>query len=129
MAGEVFYDNDGKAISLSLSHTIVSKHLAVVSGILGIAQTAGDSGDTVALRVDDAIHQFWVPDALDPSVGDIIYVDIADITGHSVDDTAFSTTAGSGKVALCLVTQNRFGSAGDYHVKGKSFLHVQTVGA
>lgn len=101
MAGEnTLLDNDGKSVGVTLSYTVLKNQLAVVEGWLGVSSGSGDSGDRVALQCDDRAYQFTVPSALAVVKGDIVYITVADLTGHVPDDTAYTKTAGAGKVAL-----------------------------
>lgn len=101
MAGEdTLFDNDGKSIGVTLTSTVVKNRVAVVEGWLGISSGSGDSGDRIALQCDDRAYQFTVPTALAVEKGDVVYLEVADLTGHYPDDTAYSKTAGAGKVAF-----------------------------
>jgi hypothetical protein len=101
MAGEAtHFDNDGKSVQVTLSYTVLKDYVAVVEGWLGIAGGSGDSGDMISLATDDRAYQFTVPTALAVEKGDIVYIEVADLTGHYPDDSAYSKTAGAGKVAF-----------------------------
>jgi plastocyanin len=102
--GDTFFESDGKAVDVSLLYTVGKGEVAVVEGWLGIAGASGDSGDEIALIVDDREYQFEVPAALSVSKGDIVYLEVADVTGHTPDSTAWGTTAGSGKIAFFKAT-------------------------
>ena len=105
MAGEnTYFESDGKAVNVLLSATVEKNMVAVVEGWVGITGASGDSGDYVALSVDDREYQFTVPSTLDVAKGDIVYIEVADVTGHIPDDTAWSVEAGAGKVALFKAT-------------------------
>ena len=108
MAGENSYlESDGKAVDVDLSYTVGKDQVAVVEGWLGVAMGSGDSGDTIALGVDDREYQFTVPSGLSVSKGDIVFIEVADLTGHVPDDTAYSTSAGAGKVAFFKATADK----------------------
>lgn len=101
MSGENTYlDNDGRAVDVALTATVAANQVAVVEGFVGIAVKGGDSGDTVALTIDDRAYQFTVPASLSVSKGATVYVDITDLTGHIPDDSAYYTASGSNRVAL-----------------------------
>jgi hypothetical protein len=105
MAGENTYkESDGKAVNVVLSYTVDKDQLCVVEGWLGIAGASGDSGDQIALSVDEYEYQLTVPSGLSVAKGDIVYITVADLTGHIPDDTAYTTSAGAGKVALMKAT-------------------------
>lgn len=105
--GDTFFDNDGKAVQVHLTYSVVKNQVAVVEGIVGIAATAGDSGDDVALSIDFRAYQFVVPSGLSVSKGQTVYVEIADLTGHTPDSTAYSTTAGAGKHPLFRALEDK----------------------
>ena len=108
MAGaNTYLESDGKAVDVDLTSTVGKNQVAVVAGWLGVSQASGDSGDTVALAVDDREYQFTVPDTLDVSKGDIVYVEVADLTGHIPDDAAYGTTAGAGLIAFFKATMDK----------------------
>lgn len=99
---ETHFDNDGKAVDVDLTATVAASQVAVSQGFLGITGSAGVSGDTIALNIDQRAYQFTVPTSLTVNKGDIVWVDMADLTGHTPDDSAYSTSAGSGKRALFI---------------------------
>lgn len=105
--GDTFFESDGKAVNVDLLYTVEKGELAVVDNWVGIAGGDGDSGDEIALIVDDREYQFVVPSTLDVSKGDIVYLDVDDLTGHTPDSTAYSTTAASGSVALFKATSDK----------------------
>lgn len=105
--GDTFFESDGKAVNVDLLYEVSKGQLAVVDGWLGIAGADGESGDQIALIVDDREYQFEVPANLSVSKGDIVYIEVADLTGHDVDATAYGTTAGAGKVALFKATSDK----------------------
>lgn len=102
--GDTFFESDGKAVNVDLLYTVEAGEVAVVDSWLGIAGGRGDSGDSIALAVDDREYQVVVPSGLSVSKGAIIYIEIADVTGHTPDDTAYGTSAGSGKLAFIKAT-------------------------
>ncbi len=111
MAGNnTFLESDGKAVDVLLSYTVAKDQVAVVEGWLGIAGESGDSGDYIALAVDDREYQFTVPAGLAVAKGAIVYIEVADLTGHVPDDEAWSTSAGSGKVAFFKATAAKDGN-------------------
>lgn len=105
MAGENTYkESDGNSVVVALSYTVDKGDVVVAEGWIGIANADGDSGEQIALSVDDAEYQLTVPAGLTVNKGDIVYVTIADLTGHIPDDTAYTTSAGAGKVAFLKAT-------------------------
>lgn len=103
--GDTREESDGRAVNVDLLHTVAKDEIAVVDGWLGIASADGDSGDTIALDLEDNERAITVPASFDPAKGAIIYIEVADVTGHTPDDTAYGTSAGSGKVAFAKVTR------------------------
>jgi hypothetical protein len=122
----VFKDSYGAAVQRTLLGTAVRQ--LVTDGLwAGINQESGDSGDTTAWEIEDAIYQWYAPDSLTVNDGDTVYLDLADHTGGIPDDTAYSTSSGAGKIALCKaiggkVTAN---GSGNHYVIGRSLLHMQ----
>ncbi len=105
MAGENTYlESDGKSIGVDLLYTVAAGQLAVVDGWLGIVEAGGASGDHVAMNIDQREYQYTVPASLEVAKGQIVYVEVADLTGHKPDNSAYSTSAGAGKVAAFKAT-------------------------
>lgn len=104
---DTYFESDGKSVNVTLIATVVKDQVAVVEGWLGITGSDGDSGDTIALIADNREYQFTVPTALDVAKGDIVYITVADLTGHTPDDTAYTKTAGAGKVAFFKATSDQ----------------------
>lgn len=101
----VYKESDGQAVNVDLLYTVEANQLIVADGWTGITMAAGESGDTIALDIQMGIErQLEVPSSLSVSKGDIIYLEVADVTGHTPDSTAYSTSAGSGKIALMKTT-------------------------
>lgn len=103
--GNTFFDNEGKSVTLPVTATVEGNQIAVVSGWLGITANRAESGENVALTIDRRGYQLQVPTALAAEVGDTIYIDLTDLTGHTPDSTAYSKSAGAGKKALLRVTE------------------------
>jgi hypothetical protein len=97
-------ESDGKSVQVDLLYEVDRGQIAVVQGWLGVMAEGGDSGDTRAMTVESVERQFTVPAGLTVNKGDIVYIDVTDVTGHDVDDTAWSTSAGSNKVAFFKAT-------------------------
>lgn len=106
--GDMFKESDGKSISVTLTATVEPNSLAVVDGWLGMAVRGGESGDSCALSLDPAVYQIELPTALSLTTGDLVYVNITDLTGNTPDDTAYSTSSGANRVAAfkCVGDQN-----------------------
>lgn len=105
--GSAVFDNDGKAVTVSLSYTVAKGRVAYVEGWLGISAGSGDSGDSIALTVDNRGYQFQVPSGLSVSKGDTVYITVATLTGHYPDDAAFTTSAGAGKIKLFKAIEDK----------------------
>ena len=108
VAGETaFFESDGKAVNVDLLYEVAKGSVIVAEGWLGLAGGDGDSGDSVALIVDNREYQFTVPAGLSVSKGDIVYVTVATVTGHYPDDEAYGTSAGEGKIAFFKATADK----------------------
>lgn len=101
---QTFKESDGKAVNVTLSYTVLKDWLVVVEGWVGIADSSGNSGEEIALSVDNYEYQLTVPSGLAVAKGAIIYITVATVTGHRPDDAAYTTTAGAGKVAVFKAT-------------------------
>lgn len=109
MAVNALRRKDGHAVDLVLdAGDVEAGEIVVVDGWLGIAPRDADSGDTIALNVENAEFDMILPTSLAAVTGDEIYVTVADVTGHTVDSTAYSKTSGAGKRKLgrCATDQN-----------------------
>lgn len=106
VAGQpTYFESDGKAVNVTLTDgDVVKGAVAVINGWVGIAGETKESGEELALIVDDREYQFKVPAGLAVAKGAIVYITVATITGHYPDDEAYTTTAGAGKVALFKAT-------------------------
>lgn len=110
-ASVTYFESDGKAVNVTLTNgDVVKGAVAVINGWVGITGQAADSGESLALIVDDREYQFVVPAGLSVSKGDIVYITVATITGHYPDDEAYTTSAGAGKVALFKATADKDGN-------------------
>lgn len=98
-------ESDGKAVNVDLLYTVGKDAVAYIEGWLGIAMASGDSGDKIALAVDDREYQFTVPVGLSVAKGAIVYITVATLTGHIPDDEAYTTSAGGGKLAFFKATK------------------------
>ena len=98
---------DGKAVDVTLSHTVTANQAAYVEGFLGFVHSDGDSGDTVAMNQDKREYQLIVPTALAVSKGDTIYIDVTDLTGHTPDSTAYYKAADTNRVAFMKATADQ----------------------
>jgi len=101
---QVYKESDGRAVNVDLLYSVEALQVAVVDDWLGITLESGDSGDVIALEIAGIERQFEVPSTLSVAKGAIVYVEVADVTGHTPDDTAYSTSAGAGKVAFFKAT-------------------------
>lgn len=105
MAGEnSYFESDGKSVNVDLLGTVAANQLAYVDGWLGIAEVGGASGEMIALNVDMREYQFTVPSGLAVAKGDIVYIEVAQVTNGTIADGGYSTTAGSGKIAAFKAT-------------------------
>jgi hypothetical protein len=105
---DTWKESDGKSVTVQISYDVLGNNQVVyVDGWLGLAVADGESGDLVALTIDRCEYQFEVPSGLSVSNGDIVYIEVADLTGHAPDNTAYSTSSGAGKQALFKATSDK----------------------
>jgi hypothetical protein len=102
--GDTYLESDGKSVTLTALYDVTARQLAVINGWVGVAGRTVESGDNVALDVSSREYQLEVPTALAAAVGDIIWIDPADITGHSIDSTSYTKIPANGLIALMKVT-------------------------
>lgn len=81
---DTYYESDGASVTVSLVSTIVVNDVILANGWLGIANGAGDSGDSVALSISRNEYQFTVPSGLAVSKGDIVRIDTTAVTGTNI---------------------------------------------
>lgn len=103
----VWKESDGDAVNVTLTATVDGKQLAYVGGWAGITGESGASGDAIALDVAPVERQFEVPAALSVSAGDIVYIDTAQVTGHTPDDAGYATSAGAGLIPIFKATADK----------------------
>jgi len=102
---KTYFESAGRAVNVDLLYTVSAEDVLYVDGFLGVAAADGESGNNIALTIDHSEYQFSVPAGLTVVKGNTVYIEVADLTGHKPDDTAYSTTAGAGKVALFKATK------------------------
>lgn len=112
--GDTYLESDGKSVTVTLNKgDVVKDAVTYAEGWLGIASADVASGYDVALQIDMREHQIVLPSGLGGVTGDTIYIDTAHaslISSHVPADAAYSTSAGSGKVALCKLTSDQDGT-------------------
>lgn len=108
--GNAAYDQDDGAVTLATTADISGDSVAVISGIVGIAQQDSESGDTVALALRGA-YIIEIPDSLSAAVGNTLFVDITNLTGHTPDSDAYYLASGSNRVELLKIYKVYSGSA------------------
>jgi len=107
-AGDNTYkESDGMAVHMDLVAAVEKGQVIYVDGWVGIAADGGQSGESVALTIDQAEYQFTVPAALAVSKGDTVYIDTAQVTGHIPDEGGYSTTPGAGLLPLFRATGDK----------------------
>jgi predicted RecA/RadA family phage recombinase len=95
-----YFDNDGKAVNVTLTAAVAKGQVVVAQGWVGIAESNGAIGDTIALAIDDRAYQITVPAALSVTKGAIVYLTLASVTGHTPQDAAYVLAPAAGTVAF-----------------------------
>lgn len=90
--------SDGKALDVALTSSVVKNDLIYAEGWLGIAQSDGDSDDTIAIAIDQREYIFHVGASLSVSKGNTVWVDVTALTGHLPTLSGWATSAGSNKI-------------------------------
>ena len=106
----VYKESDGNGIHVTLTATVEGKQLAYVNGWAGITGESGNSGETIALDISGIERQFEVPAGLAVNKGDKVYIDTAQVTGHTPNDAAYSTSSGAGKIPVFKATSAKDGN-------------------
>lgn len=105
--GETYKESDGKAVNVDLTASVDRGDVVYADGWLGVAAEDGESGESIALTVEQIEYQFEVPSTLDVSKGDTVYIDTAQVTGHIPDEAGYATSSGSGLIALFKATADK----------------------
>lgn len=93
-----YFDNDGKAVNVTLTAAVAKGQVVIAQGWVGIAESNGAIGETIALAIDDRAYQITVPAALSVPKGTIVYLILANVTGHTPTDAAYVTAPAAGAV-------------------------------
>lgn len=105
--GDTHFESEGASIPVALTATVTAAQVAYADGWLGITAARGESGETVALAIAHEEFQFVVPAGLAVSKGNTVYITVANVTGHTPADNAYSTTSGAGKLPLFRATSDK----------------------
>lgn len=105
--GETFKESDGKAVNVDLTASVSRGNVVYADGWLGIAAEGGESGESIALTVEQIEYQFEVPSTLVVSKGDTVYIDTAQVTGHIPDAAGYATTSGATTLPLFKATADK----------------------
>lgn len=93
---ETYNESDGNSVNVTLSYTIEANAVVYAQGFLGISAESGDSGDSVAIRIDRREYQFTVPASLVVNKGDFVRLDTTAITStHIPPDAAYNKNVAS----------------------------------
>lgn len=95
-----YFDNDGKAVNVTLTAAVAKGQVVVAQGWVGVAESDGKIGETIAIAIDDRAYQFTVPVALAVPKGTIVYLILANVTGHTPTDAAYVLAPAAGAVAF-----------------------------
>lgn len=98
--GDTTFNSHGDARPVSLLYTVTHNQLAYIGGQLGITDNSGASGQSVSLDVSDDIRVIVLPAAFAGAIGDKVFIDVTDLTGHTPDDTAYGKSAGANIILL-----------------------------
>jgi hypothetical protein len=104
---KTYLDNDADSVNVTLTAAVLKDKLCVVQGWIGIADSDGAIGDTIALTIDDRAYQFTVPAALAVLKGNIVYITLATLTGHYPQDAAYVLAPAAGAVPLFKAMEDK----------------------
>lgn len=106
--GDTTFESGGQAVNVVADADISAGQIAYADGWLGIAGSDAESGDDVALDISRREFQIQIPTSLSVTKGDTVYIDVADLTGNTPDDSAYSTSSGGTKVAAYKATSDHW---------------------
>lgn len=106
--GHTTYESGGQAVNVVPIAEVDAGQIAYVDGWLGIAGGDAASGEDLALDISRREYQIQIPTSLDVNIGDVVYIDVADLTGNTPDSTAYSTSSGGTKVAAYKATSDHW---------------------
>lgn len=115
MAGEgllSYLESDGKSVNFIATAAVVKGQVAAAGATkywLGVVNKSAAIGEPTNMNVDGREYQFTVPVGLGAKFGDVIYVDMAQLTGHTPNVGAYALTSGGAKQALCKCTMDQSG--------------------
>ena len=101
------FESHGRAVPVTVNNTIAKGDAAYINGFTGIASDDVDSGDSLALSIEQVEYEWFVGTSLSVSKGDVVYVTTASVTAEVIPQAALATTSGAGKKALFKATQDR----------------------
>jgi predicted RecA/RadA family phage recombinase len=107
VANPAKFHSDGKAVDVALTSSVLAGDVIYADGWLGIAATAGDSGDDVAIAIDAREYIFDVGASLSVSKGNTVYVTVTTLTGHLPTLSGWATSSGSNRIRLFRATTDK----------------------
>jgi len=101
------FESHGRALNVTVNAAIAKDDVLYINGFAGIAGDDAESGETIALLIEQVEYTVFVGTSLAVSKGDTIYVTTASVTADIIPQSALSTTSGAGKKAFLKATEAR----------------------
>ncbi len=101
------FESHGRALSVTPNNAVSKGDLLYINGFAGVAADDADSGEAIALSIEQVEYEVFVGTSLSVSKGDTIYVTTASVTADIIPQAALSTTSGDGKKAMLKATADR----------------------
>lgn len=108
---------DGNSVDVTVTSTVAEGDLAFVENWMGVVPRAAESGETVALNIENAEFDVILPTSLSLSKGDEVHVDVTDLTGHIPDSTAYATSSGADTRYLGRCKTDQDGTTGQVRLQ------------
>lgn len=116
-----YLESDGKAVSVTADAAVSKGEVAYWDGFLGILADDSTSAETAILVIDQREYQFYVPDGVSVSKGDIVYIDVDGLTG-APEDADYGTAPGGMTTPFAYfkatAAKNTAGGSGAHYCTG-----------
>jgi predicted RecA/RadA family phage recombinase len=117
MATNMLRRKDGRSVDVTVTSSVVTGDLAFVENWLGVVPRDADSGESIALNIENCEYDMILPTALNLSKGDEVHVTITDLTGHIPDDSAYEAASATDTRYLGRCTTDQNGTTGQVRIQ------------
>jgi len=81
-----FIESNGNSVRVTADAAVSKGEIVYWDGFLGVLADTSTSAEDAILTIDQREYQFYVPDAVSVSKGDVVYIDVDSLTGAPADD-------------------------------------------